>query len=156
MRKMIAMLTVVVIAGSHPVAASWNNQSGQLPGLVSGKSIAIIAAAGGGAVAALLLYKRHHKQPETALEIPARLSCDGGKGVLVVRNRGQSPISLSDAVFKGKGFEFQEGLKTPVLLGAGNTTEIAIRMTRSGEARLELTYVESGKQRVRHRTWNTG
>lgn len=151
MHKIIATLTIAVIAGSHPAAASWPNQSNQLPGLESGKSIAITAAAiGGGAVGALILYKKlHHKDALTNLVVPDRLNLEGSEGTLVLRNRGPNAISLSEADFKGHGFEFPTALKLPVLVRANNNAEIPIRRTGAGKARLELTYIEDGKSHTR-------
>ena len=151
MYKMITMLTIAAIAGTHPASAAWRDQSGQLPGLVSGKSIAITAAAiGGGAVGALILFKKlHHKDAATNLEAPASLSIVGTETNLVLRNRGRNPISLSAADFKGRGFEFTTPPRFPVVVRSNNTAEIPVRMTSGGAARLELTYIEDGKQHTR-------
>src|ERR1019366_7479014 len=151
MQKMITALAIVIIAGSHPAAAAWRDQSNQLPGLVSGKKIAIMAAAvGGGAVCALIVFKKlHHKDAVTNLEVPANLSVEGSAATLVLRNRGRNAISLSVADIKGRGFDFTTPLKLPVLVRANNGAEIPISMTGGGKARLELTYIEDGKQHTR-------
>ena len=142
MQKMISLLTIAAIAGSHPAAAAWHDQSGQLPGLVSGKSIAITAAAvGGGVVAAAILFKKfHHKDEATNLVAPASLNMEGSEATLVLHNRGRSAISLSAADFKGRGFEFTAPLKLPVVVHPNNNTEIPVRMTggRNSAARIDL------------------
>jgi hypothetical protein len=157
MQKTITILTIVMIAGSHPAAAAWHSQSDQLPGLVSGKSIAITAAIGGGAVTALILFKKlHHKDAVTSLDVPAKLNIEGSEATLVLRNRGRNVISLTEADFKGRGFEFTTPLKLPVLVRANNGAEIPIRMTGAGTAQLELTYIEDGKRHTRTVTLRGG
>lgn len=147
MRWTALTLTFALLAASRPATAAWPNQSGNLPGMVSGKSIAITAAAvGGAAVAALLLLRKYHKPKATTLDVPDRLSLDRGEARLVLRNRGQSTVSVSGVALKGKGFDLPRAVSTPAVVTPGGTLEIPVRMKEGGSARMELTYVENGKQ----------
>jgi hypothetical protein len=57
-----AALVAMLLGLAPPRAeADWDNQSGSLPGMSSGKTIAIVGAAAGGVVAYYLLKKKSRK-----------------------------------------------------------------------------------------------
>jgi hypothetical protein len=73
----LAVSGVLLLAWVRPAAASW--QRTELPGMTSGKSIAITAGAiGGGVVAGYLLYKKFRGGAAASrLEVPQSLKIVG-------------------------------------------------------------------------------
>jgi hypothetical protein len=147
--KRIAALTVTLLLSNGVARAAWNDRSGELPGLHSGKSIAIWSAAlGGGAVGGLLLYKKLRGGNPSEVEFPGALSFSGGSTVsLLIRNRGKAPISISELAVHGRGFEVGD-TATPILVRAGESVEVPVTMNSGGGARLHVTFVESGRERT--------
>jgi hypothetical protein len=146
------LVGTMAIAAAQPINAAWRDRSGELPGMESGKSIAITAAViGGGAVGGFLLYKKF-RGPASKLETPGTMEFSGaGEKLLVVQNKGNSPISISEVSFQSDRFELAAPLKTPAIISAGSVLELPIRMTRPGSAsaRVQFTYIENGKERTK-------
>jgi hypothetical protein len=141
---------VLALASVPPAHAIWHPRE-EFPGMVSNKSIALIAIAGGGAVGGLLLYRKF-RGGATKLEVPRNLEFSGtGEQRLVAQNKGKSPINITQVSLQGEGFELSQPPKTPAVVSAGTMIEVPVRMTRPGKAegRIELVFVENGEERTK-------
>ena len=149
---MAAGLAVILMAiSAQPSAAVWHDQSRDLPGMVSGKSIALTAGLIGGGVAGLILFSKLHKRgPESQLELPRLLEFSGtGERVLAIHNRGSRPVNIGVLEVQGDEFELVTVPRTPAILSPGAALEVPIRMTSNQRAkgRIRVSYVEDGKSR---------
>jgi hypothetical protein len=143
------LLVTGLLLASQPARAAWHAQ--QLPGLHSGKSVAITAIAiGGGAIGGLLLYKKFRGGGATAMEIAREVRFnDAGEMPLPIHNKGQNAVSIREVTLSGTGFALAVPLETPLVVSANRRFDIAIRMNQDAAAKgtLRITYVENGKER---------
>ncbi|MFN0102578.1 MAG: hypothetical protein ACKV2U_10870 [Bryobacteraceae bacterium] len=159
--KLFTLFQVTILVSAIPLRAggggetgkreAWVSQAGQLPGLHSGKSIAIkTALLGGAVVGGLLVYRHYHRRgPATKVEMPARLGFSGSNAAgLVIRNNGAAPISVSELTVQGGGFEVTPEAPMPLLVRAGSSVEVPVKMKSGGGARLQVTFIEGGRERT--------
>jgi hypothetical protein len=150
MSAQLVAVTAALLVFQTPAGAEWHDQSGNLPGLTSGKSIAIWSAAlGGGVVGGVLLYRKLHGRNPSEVEMPGALAfSDSRTAGLVIRNNGKMPVSISELVVQKGGYEVNPETAAPILVRAGQSIQVPVTMKSGGDGRLHVTYIESGRERT--------
>jgi hypothetical protein len=132
--------------------AAWPDRSDELPGITSGKTIAIAAAAAGGVVATLFLLKKRNRSPEVRLLVdrPKISATDVGKswqGEIKVTNITGRPVTISRISLNGGAFTAQQS-QLPLTMSPGDalTIPVSFSPSKAGSSKGELLIQAGGNQ----------
>lgn len=121
-----------------PVAARWNDQSGSLPGIVSGKSIVLTAVIAGGAALAMVIYmkRRGVKGVQLQVERPRFAKATVGDTTqqpVGITNLMGDPITIKEISLEGNrtSFTLTEARQVPFTVAPGERVDIPIHYAPS-------------------------
>ena len=128
---MIAALIVTLMP--KEASARWHDMSGSLPGLVSGKSILLLAIAGGAAVAGMIVWSKRKGRTSVQLQIqPPRFNQvavgESDRQSVGITNLMGDPITIKEVALEGKAtsFSLTEARQVPFTVAPGERVEIPI------------------------------
>jgi hypothetical protein len=145
------------------LAASWRDNSGNLPGLVSGKRIAILAMALGGAVtgAVILLKRKGGKEVKMGIQPPRFNTVAVGKSeqkTVGVTNLMDDSITIKEISVQGQSatFSLADARQTPFIVAPGEQVGINVTYTPNsgnaskGKIRIVASSPTAKKNTIKH------
>lgn len=133
----VVIAAVLATVAPQHLKASWRDNSGNLPGMESGKSIAILAVAAGGAVAAtfFLLKRKGGKDVKMRVEAPRFDAVAAGQPqqkIVSITNLMDDPITIKEVSIHAQSGEFSlaDSRQTPFTVGPGEQVGVAVTCTR--------------------------
>jgi hypothetical protein len=146
-RPMSLTLIGVLILGlvPHRAEAVWHQQ--ELPGLVSGKSIALLAIVGGGAIAGLFILARHKGANRVALDVQVPRFEEQSRQaqqeqIVGITNRMKVPVSIKDISVESGTSSFSVAAPAlPLTVAPGERVAIPVRYTSGGDRKGGLRIV---------------
>jgi hypothetical protein len=146
-----AKVLAVVVAGmmAVPASASWEDRSGELPGITSMKSAVIWGAAIGGGVVAVLYFLNKNKADARVEVQPPKLNHgdvangQSSQQQVTITNRSAEPVTVESIGISGKGFSFAVPPAFPTTLESGKAVTLPVNFTPASSGRF------SGRVEVR-------